>query len=241
MRTHRQVEAIRKRWLYRHDGKPDGLMHIDKGTKTSGNWGHKGIPGHQGGSQPGGGHEWLHEHRDTFRTKDGKDYSTRWLKTGKKTNIKGPNGIKDYIKGKDIDEKSVKAHMNVLSDLKEFGSKHPDLVDGTFSAQPPYERKDPTRGFQVTFHQNKSEDDPFGGYSDEDYARACVLAREELGSENTYYGNFGNPEVSFTTEDIDDAMSFAIEHNQQSIWDNKAGLGYENPFYNRNHNPIKGH
>lgn len=232
----RKVEAIRQKWLYRADS-----HHGDEGTKTSGNWGHKGIPGHQGGSLPGGGHDWLIENRDTFRTRDGKDYSTRWLKTGKKTAIEGPAGIKKYIENKTVDEKAVKAHMNVLSDLKDFGKKHPDLNDGTFSARPPYKRVDPKRGFQVTFHQNKSEDDPFGGYTDEDYAKACALAREELGSAETYYGNFGNPEVSFTAEDIDDAMSFAVAHNQQSIWDNKAGYSYENPFYKAKHNPIKGY
>ena len=208
-----------------------------QGTKTSGNWGHKGRPGKVGGSAPGGGHEWLVENRDTFKTNDGKEYSTRWLQTGKKIKCLGPSGAKEYLKDKKVSPEASKEYGSILGELKDFGKKHPDLRDGTFDAKT-YKDAKLKRGFSVTFHQNKAGDDPFGGYDDETYAQMISDAKERLQSKSVYFGNYGNPEVSFVTEDIDDAMDYAVENNQESIWDNKAGALYTNPFYKPEYNSI---
>lgn len=235
------VQGIRERFqgrLRRTDKDTVCYNDFEKdGSKTSGNWGHKGRPGEVGGSAPGGGHDWLIENRDTFRTKDGVDHATRWLKTGKKITCKGPKDAKKYLEGKKIDPDAAKKYGNIRRELMEFDKAHPDLVNGTFDVNTHDDAK-LKRGFSVTFHQNNKEDDPFGGYDDETYAQMISDAKEELDSK-VYFGNYGNPEVSFCTEDIDVAMEYAVQHNQESIWDNKAGRGYINPFYKPEYNPIK--
>ena len=253
MRTYRRVEAIRKRWLYRADGKLLPTERSDKGTKTSGNWGHKGIPGHQGGSQPGGGHNWLVENRDTFRTNDGVDHATRWLKTSKKIVAEGPKGTKKflerYAKEHGVDLKAEgKKYEKALSTVQNFEKIAPDKKDGTFSINPPHDEQKITRGFSVTFHQNNKADDPFGGYDPETYGQMCAVAKRELSDDpdayptgGPYVGHFGNPELSFVADDVDNALEFAVQHNQHSIWDNKAGMLLINPFYKPELNPIEGH
>ena len=67
----------------------------------------------------------------------------------------------------------------------------------------------------------------------------CAVAKKRLGSKDTYIGFFGNPEVSFHCDDIEKAMSFAIEHNQQSIYDVVKDRTIKNPFYDKSKNPIK--
>lgn len=252
MRATKVVEAIRKKWLYRADD-VDELVRIDYGTKTSGNWGHKGIPGQQGGSQPGGGHNWLAENRDTFRTKDGQDHSTRWLKTSKQILAKGPKETKKFLKkyaeehGVDI-EAEGKKYGKALDTVRDFEKIAPDKKDGTFSMNPPYKPQNISRGFSVTFHQNNTADDPFGGYDPETYGQMCAVAKRELSNDPDTYptkgpfiGHFGNPELSFVADDVDNALEFAVQHNQQSVWDNKAGLLMVNPFYKPDLNPIHGY
>ena len=111
---------------------------------------------------------------------------------------------------------------------------------------PPYKRQDIKRGYSVTFHQNNKADDPFGGYDDETYGQMCAIAKHDLsglsyGAKGPFVGNFGNPELSFVADDVDDAMEFAVSHNQHSVWDNKSGILMVNPFYKPSLNPIEGY
>ena len=246
----KQVNSIRKRWQYRADGIIVERANSDYGTKTSGNWGHKGIPGHQGGSQPGGGHNWLVENRDTFKTNDGNEHATRWLKTSKKIVANGPKGAKSFLEQYEKEHgdlsKEAKAYSNALDTVKDFDKIAPDKKDGTFSMSPPYKPTDPKRGFSVTFHQNNTVDDPFGGYDSDTYSKMCAVAMRELTKDadayptkGPYIGHYGNPELSFVADDVDNALEFAVQHNQESIWDNKAGMLMLNPFYKREHNPTK--
>lgn len=255
MDINKLVEEIRKRYQGRTVKNGDTTYNetnTDYGTKTSGNWGHAGRPGEVGGSAPGGGHQWLIENRDTFRTKDGNDHATRWLKTSKQIRVKSPSETRKYLaewqdKNPDIDlKKEGEQYKKVLSTVRDFEKNAPDKKDGTFSMEPPHKPQNLKRGFSLTFHQNNTADDPFGAYDDDTYGQMCAMTMHDLTglgyeTKGPFVGHYGNPEVSFVADDVDDALDFAVRHNQASVWDNKAQIEMINPFYKPEFNPIKGH
>ena len=157
--------------------------------------------------------------------------------------VDGPKGSKKFAEGyfKDHPEvkKEAKKYKGVLDKVKNFREQNPDAEDGTYSATTG-KRIDLTDGFCVTFHQNLKADDPFGGYTDEDYANMCAIAKNELGSDDVNIGFFGNPEVSFHCKDAKKAQKFAIEHNQHSVYNVADDDLWINPYYNRRTNPIEG-
>lgn len=157
--------------------------------------------------------------------------------------VSGPKGAKDYI-ARYIEahpeiEKEAKKYRDVLQKVKNFEKENPGAPDGTYSATTGKMVADLPR-YCVTFHQNLKENDPFGGYTDDDYAKMCAIAARELGSKDVYIGYFGNPEVSFSCNDKKKAIAFMKEHNQYSIYDSAAEREIKNPDYDRKHNPIKG-
>ena len=138
MNIDKTLEGVRKRWKRRADNEVPiryNETNVDKGTKTSGNWGHKGRPGEVGGSSEGGGHRWLIENRDTFTTKDGQEHATRWLKTSKKVKVGGPRDTKKFLQdwqkdNEDFDLKSEGSkYNNALSTVKEYDKVAPDKKD----------------------------------------------------------------------------------------------------------------
>ena len=186
-----------------------------------------------------------HAKNGQFTSKGGASGSgAQWYANGEQTQVNGPTETREYCK-KYIEShphvaKNVEKFKHVRNMVKNFKQEHPDAEDGTYSATTGKPVENLT-GFCVTFHQNLAADDPFGGYTDDDYAEACAVAMDELGCDDVNIGYFGNPEVSFTCADQQKAMDFAIRHNQQSIFDTTTFDTKRNPYYRRTKNPIEGH
>lgn len=160
--------------------------------------------------------------------------------------VNGPKQTKAFIDKYFSQHPEVKAdvekYKDVMDKVANFQRDHPDAEDGTYSATTG-ERVEVT-GYCVTFHQNLTASEPYGGYSSDDYAAMCAISKHELGSEDVYIGYFGNAEVSFSCQDREKALNFAIEHNQHSVYDSSAD--YEdalilNPHYDPDTNPIENH
>lgn len=158
--------------------------------------------------------------------------------------VNGPKEAKEYADRYIAEHpevaKDVKKYKNVLNDVQNFQKDHPDAEDGTYSAVTG-ELVNPTGGFAVTFHQNQSIDNPYGGYDSDTYAKMCAVAKHQLGSEDVFIGYFGNAEVSFNCASKEQAMKFATEHNQHSIFDCTAFEVIVNKKYDPSTNPIEGH
>jgi hypothetical protein len=60
----------------------------------------------------------------------------------------------------------------------------------------------------------------------------------ELGASGVNIGYYGNPEVSFECQDEETAKRFAVEHNQQSIYNANTGRTLKNKKYRPDLNPI---
>ena len=167
-----------------------------------------------------------------------------WKRTSSEVSVKGPKECKKFIKNyakkhPEIVEKAKK-YKGVLAKVKNFTKDNPDAEDGTYSATTG-KMVDVNTGYCVTFHQNYTTDNVFGGYDDDDYATMSAIAVNELESKDVYIGYFGNPEVSFNCSSFEKAMVFAVDHNQHSIYDCDAGRVVKNPYYNPKKNPIEGH
>lgn len=158
--------------------------------------------------------------------------------------VNGPKEAKEYADRYIAEHpevaKDVKKYKNVLNDVQNFQKDHPDAEDGTYSAVTG-ELANPSDGFAVTFHQNQSIDNPYGGYDSDTYAKMCAVAKHQLGSEDVFIGYFGNAEVSFNCASKEQAMKFATEHNQHSIFDCTAFEVIVNKKYDPSTNPIEGH
>ena len=107
------------------------------------------------------------------------------------------------------------------------------------------ERADLKDGYMVTFHQNEPDEaghykSHYGRYTEEEYDRITNEFAEENAAD-VYIGVFdGEPEISFKVKTFKQAKQLAIEHNQQSVWKNKKGEGWDNPYYNVLKNPMRG-
>ena len=135
--------------------------------------------------------------------------------------------------------KDASKYAPVMKNVMEFSKNHPDIQDCTCDALtgeivPP--EKIP--GYCVTFHQNFTEDDPYGGYTPEDYALMCAITKRELGTDSVYIGVYGNPEVSFPCKDLQKAMDFARIHNQETVYDPENDELIWNGEYDSKLNPI---
>lgn len=153
--------------------------------------------------------------------------------------VSGPAKSKEFIRQYMQEHPEVAAEIpkykGVLEKVRTFSAKEP----GTYSAITG-EKLDIPEGYSVTFHQNMTAEDPYGAYTDDDYAAMCAIAKHELGSDDVYIGFFGNPEVSFLCKDEKTAKKFAIEHNQHSIWNNWTNrLIVNRKKYRPDLNPIR--
>ena len=158
--------------------------------------------------------------------------------------VDGPSQTKafvaEYVKKHPEIEEEAKKYKNVLDNVQNFQKNHPGAEDGTYSAVTG-ELVNPSSGYAVTFHQNKTASDPYGAYDSDTYSKMCAIAKRETGSADVYIGYFGNAEVSFNCSSPGKAMKFAVEHNQHSIFDCSRFEVVENPKYNGKTNPIEGH
>lgn len=170
----------------------------------------------------------------------GKDYSVEWFEEDYSVECGGPSGAKDYISNYMKDNKGVlaesKKYMGVMENTMRFSSDHDCTVDAVT-----LEEKNYDDGYSLTFHQNKTETEHFGGYNAETYAMMTAIAMHELNAPAPDIGYFGGgPESSFNCKDRKKAMKFAIAHNQHSIFDCATFITEENPFYDYSLNPIEG-
>ncbi len=92
-------------------------------------------------------------------------------------------------------------------------------------------------GYLLTFHQNLTPHDAYGGYTDETYAIMCAIAKRELGSE-PYIGLFGHGVAMFHCENRQKASEFSAEHNQYGVWNCKRERCEVNAFYDADTNPL---
>lgn len=165
------------------------------------------------------------------------------LSSGNKIVVNGPKTSRKFVEKYVADHPGIKTEIKkyrgVLDRVKNFEKNNPGAEDGTYDAITG-EKKEYKDGYCVTFHQNLTEDDPFGGYDDGVYSAMCAIAAEELGADGPDIGYFGNAEVSFNCKDLGKAKAFAIAHNQHSVYDVAADDIWVNPYYDRKSNPIKG-
>ena len=213
------------------------LKGMFDGGPGSGNHGHAGRIGKRGGSAPA-------EPIDNGPQEAYNGRATRgWAKLGATMKVPGPKGargfIKDYFARNPDVAKEVPKYMGVRKQIADFLKDHPEAENfNTYDAETG-KVKPISKGFCVTFHQNNTPDDPLGGYSDEDYAGLCAIAVHELGAPGVNIGYYGNPEVSFECQSEEAAKRFAVEHNQQSIYNASTGRTLKNKQYRPEHNPIR--
>lgn len=147
--------------------------------------------------------------------------------------------ISSYVKQHPEIKSNIKQYKGILNKVKNFEQDNPGIEDGTYDAVTG-KKKDIGDGFCVTFHQNLTADDPYGGYDDDDYAGMCAIAARELGADGPNIGYFGNAEISFNCKDYKRAMDFAKAHNQHSIYDVKNDSVLLSGVWDEKYNPIKG-
>jgi len=158
--------------------------------------------------------------------------------------VAGPKATKqfisEYTKAHPEIKQDAKKYANVLNDVTHFKEKYPNAEPNKSYDAVTGELVDVNKGYCVTFHQNKAVGDEYGDYDADDYAAMCAIAMKELGADTCYIGYFGNPEVSFNCPDFDTAKRFAIEHNQQSVYDAANGELWINKYWDEKLNPIAG-
>lgn len=170
----------------------------------------------------------------------GKEYSVDWFEDDYPVECSGPAGAGDYISSYMKNHKGVlensKQYKDVMDNVKNFSADHDCTVDAVTLKEKTYDD-----GYSLTFHQNKTETDHFGGYDSDTYAKMCAIAMHELNAPAADIGFFGGgPESSFNCKDRKTALRFAVAHNQHSVF-NCADFETElNPFYDYGLNPIEG-
>lgn len=168
---------------------------------------------------------------------------TGWSRLTAKIEVPGVKGAKKYIKSytekhPEI-KKEARKYRDVLSRVKNFTKWNPNAEDyNTYNAITG-EKMNVESGFCVTFHQNTPGSDVYAGWSDDDYASMIAISMKELGAKSVNIGYFGNPEVSFVCNDENAAKSFAIKHNQHSVYNANTGRTLKNKRYNEELNPIR--
>ena len=218
----------------------------EDGGPGSGNHHHAGRPGQKGGSAPSGGGSGG-ANREPVDNGPGAAYNGHatkgWSGLKAAMEVGGPKAARKYIskymkKHPEV-AKDVEKYMGVRTMVRDFLKNNPNAENfQTYDAETG-EVKPITSGFCVTFHQNNTETDPLGGYSDEDYAALCAIAVRELGAKGVNIGYYGNPEVSFECQDEKTAKEFAVRHNQQSIYNASTGRTLKNKKYRQDLNPIR--
>ena len=157
--------------------------------------------------------------------------------------VGGPKGAKafiaDYLKKNPDVKAEIPKYMHVRDLVQNFTKKYPHAENFNTYDATTGEKLDIQDGFCVTFHQNQDPKDPLGGYTDEDYAAMCAIAKKELNSDSVNIGYYGNTEVSFICKDEKAAKEFAIKHNQKSVYNAATGRTLMNRQYDPQLNPIE--
>lgn len=148
------------------------------------------------------------------------------------------DGVKDtkkfinwYVDENPEIKKEIPKYKDALKTVREF--KDEGLYD--ISTQ---KKVSIDSGYLLTFHQNLSDSDAFGGYTDEEYAAMCAISAKELESK-VYIRNYGYPEAAFICEDKARALFFAEKHNQESVYCYADDEFLTNTYYSKKTNPTR--
>lgn len=215
----------------------------EDGGPGSGNFNHAGRPGQKGGSAPGNGSSGPIDNNPRSDYNRSGKATLGWKGLKAAVEVGGPKAARKYIdayfkKFPKIAQNSGK-FMDVRRKVMDFLKDHPEAENfNTYDAETG-EVKQINSGYCVTFHQNNTADDPLGGYTDKDYADLCAIACNELGTDKVNIGYYGNPEVSFECQSEEAAKRFAVEHNQQSIYNASTGRTLVNKQWRKDLNPIR--
>ena len=151
------------------------------------------------------------------------------------------NGFVEYSEKKSVEsgKNSGKVYKNTMSKVRNFKANE----EGTFDYETGKPKSYP-KGYSVSFHQNEPDENgnyksDYGRYSDADYDKNVKDMVEKTGGELNIGYFAGTPEVSVWVDDVFKAVKFAIDNNQQSIWDWEKGDILENPYYDPKKNPMK--
>lgn len=190
-----------------------------------------------------------HDKLGRFAPKSGGSSGTKTAEEMSRADVKanGPKEAKQYVKSylkahpeaKKQIYADAKKYSDALERVRSFRAEHPGAEDGTYNMKTG-ELQNPTSGYCLTFHQNLGIGKELDGYDEKTYALMTAITKHELGSDDVYIGNFGNPEISFKCNDYQKAKRFCIEHNQYSIWDAKTSREWMNDLWEEETNPIKG-
>ncbi len=133
-------------------------------------------------------------------------------------------------------------HLYYYEVVQSFAELFPDAENYNtyYVTEDGYETAEMDAGYCVTFHQNLTADNPFGGYTAQEYAFMIAITLRELDAEGVYIGYFGNPEISFLCMDKEKALRFAVQHNQNSIYCVSTDETPVNPKWDGTLNPIEG-
>lgn len=236
-----QSEALKRQKAVKKGffGRP--VREQEDGGPGSGNFGHAGRPGKKGGSAPSGA--FAGAPVDNEPPADYNNSEKKYFTSAEKRQVNGPRDSKrwamEYAKEHPEVLEDAKVYKDALKNVRNFKKLFPGLNNVTCDAVtgeviPP----ENIPGYCVTFHQNLAEDDPFGGYTNEEYALMCAIAKRELGTKSVYIGVYGNPEISFPCPDLQTAADFARKHNQESIFDPEKEELLYNSEYDKTLNPI---
>ena|GEM_PF-196421 len=165
-----------------------------------------------------------------------------WKGLNATVEVGGPKATRKWMEGyfkdhPEVEKESAK-YMDVRSKVDNFLKDHPNAENyKTYDTKGNV--KEVKDGYCVTFHQNNTETDPLGAYTDEDYAKMVAIAMHELGADEVNIGYYGNPEVSFVCKDEKAAKEFAVKHNQESVYNASTGRTLHNKKWDPNLNPIR--
>ena len=165
-----------------------------------------------------------------------------WKGLNAAVEVSGPKASRKWMEGyfkehPEVEKESAK-YMDVRSKVDNFLKDHPNAENyKTYDTKGNV--KEVKDGYCVTFHQNNTETDPLGAYTDEDYAKMVAIAMHELGADEVNIGYYGNPEVSFVCKDEKTAKEFAVKHNQESVYNASTGRTLHNKKWDPNLNPIR--
>ena len=166
-----------------------------------------------------------------------------WSRLKADVEVDGPKQsrsfVSEYLKRNPDVKKEIPKYMHVRDLVQNFTKRFPHAENFNTYDATTGQKLDIQDGFCVTFHQNLTDSDTLGAYSDEDYAAMCAIAKKELGSDSVNIGYFGNPEVSFVCKDEKKAKEFAVKHNQNSVYNASTGKTLKNKKWNPETNPIR--
>lgn len=146
--------------------------------------------------------------------------------------------VKKVTEKKGNKERRTEA-KDVIKKIKTFEGKEEGTYD--YESGKLVELKD---GYMVTFHQNEPDEEGhykshYGRYTEEEYDEMT----NNFASENDakiYVGVFdGEPEISFKVKTFEQAKKLMIKYNQKSLWNNARTDSEENPYYDKNKNPMR--